>query len=488
MSKQLRVLILEDEPSDAELMAYELKRAGMQVQWERVDNEADFLNRLTPELDAILSDYSMPQIGALRALELLNQRKLDVPVIVVSGTIGEDRAVATIQLGASDYLLKDRMARLSQAISRAIEQRMLRQEKRLAEEELQREVQRLAALRAVDMAISASFDIRVTLVTLLDHLVSLLGVSAASILRFNPRSMTLDYVAGRGFRLGSAGQSSQHVGAGLAGRVALERQMIQDEEMVRGARYAGEDFLLYIGAPLLAKGQIKGVLEVFSRRKMKPGADWYDLLNAMAVQAALAIDNAELFDSLQRSNVDLALAYEATLEGWARALEMRDHETEGHTIRAAELTVQLARALGLPEDELVHVRRGALLHDIGKMAIPDRILLKPGPLDDEEWKAMRLHPQYARDLLLSIAFLCPALDIPYCHHERWDGSGYPRRLRGEAIPAAARIFAVVDVWDALHSDRPYSKAWPDEQVRQYLKEQSAKQFEPRVVEAFLAMM
>ncbi len=181
-------------------------------------------------------------------------------------------------------------------------------------------------------------------------------------------------------------------------------------------------------------------------------------------------------------------AYDATIEGWSRALDYRDHETEGHSRRLTELTLRLARALGVGERDLVHVRRGALLHDIGKMGVPDRVLLKPGPLDDGEWELMRRHPALAHEMLAPVAFLRPALDIPYCHHEKWDGTGYPRCLRGEQIPLAARLFAVVDVWDALRSDRPYRRAWERERVLDHISSQSGTHFDPQVVAAFLALM
>ena len=208
----------------------------------------------------------------------------------------------------------------------------------------------------------------------------------------------------------------------------------------------------------------------------------------MATQLAIAIDNSELFSGLQRSNTELALAYDTTLEGWSRAMDLRDKETEGHTQRVTELTVRLARALDVQEEELVHIRRGALLHDIGKIGVPDAILLKPGPLNEDEWAIMRRHPSLAYDLLSPIPFLRPALNIPYCHHEKSDGTGYPRGLKGEQIPLSARIFAVVDVWDALRSDRPYRKGWPEEKARDYVRSNSGIHFDPRVVQVFLGLV
>jgi putative two-component system response regulator len=197
--------------------------------------------------------------------------------------------------------------------------------------------------------------------------------------------------------------------------------------------------------------------------------------------------SAELLERLQRTNADLLVAYDATIEGWSRALDLRDKETEGHAQRVTEVAVALARAVGIPEDELVHVRRGALLHDIGKLGVPDQILHKPAPLSDEEWEVMRRHPVHARDLLAPIAFLGPALDIPLYHHERWDGGGYPRGLRGEQIPLIARVFAVVDVWDALRSDRPYRPAMDREVALDYIRSAAGTQLDPTIVEAFLAL-
>lgn len=202
----------------------------------------------------------------------------------------------------------------------------------------------------------------------------------------------------------------------------------------------------------------------------------------------IALDSAELLEDLHRANADLAMAYDVTLEGWVRSLDLHDKKTEGHTQRVAEMTIRLAAALGVPEADLVNVRRGALLHDMGKIGIPDAILHKPGPLTDEEWALMGRHSVHAREMLEGIMFLRPALDIPLAHHEKWDGTGYPQGLRGEQIPLAARIFAVVDVWDALRSDRPYRKAWDEEKARAYIREQAGKHFDPQVVEAFLRLI
>jgi HD-GYP domain-containing protein (c-di-GMP phosphodiesterase class II) len=198
--------------------------------------------------------------------------------------------------------------------------------------------------------------------------------------------------------------------------------------------------------------------------------------------------NTQLINDLKRANIGLAMAHEMTLEGWAKALELRDVETEGHSERVTSMTIRLARTMGMSTDLLPHLHRGALLHDIGKMGIPDRILLKPGTLDTAEWEIMRLHPVYAQQMISPIVYLAPALDIPYCHHEKWDGSGYPRALRGEEIPLSARIFAVVDVYDALSSNRPYRSAWPKEQIIRYIRKNSGSHFDPYVVQVFLSII
>jgi HD-GYP domain-containing protein (c-di-GMP phosphodiesterase class II) len=260
-------------------------------------------------------------------------------------------------------------------------------------------------------------------------------------------------------------------------------------ELKRAPQIVNEGFRAYYGIPLIAKGQIKGILEVFHRTPFEPTPEWVEFIETLAGQGAIAIENAHLFTDLQRSNVELSLAYDATLEGWSKAIEMRDQSMLGHTQRVTELSVQLAEILlGSNEASLVNIRRGALLHDIGEMGIPDQIFLKPGPLNDEEWLMVRQHPVSAYKLLSSIPNLRPSLDIPYCHHERWDGTGYPRGLVGETIPFSARIFAIVDVWDTLLSDRPFRRAWSKQDALQYIRDQSGKQFDPRVVEAFITLI
>ena len=363
-------------------------------------------------------------------------------------------------------------------------------------EQTERRLRQIQALHTIDLAISSSFDLHLTLDILLNQVVSQLKLDAAAVLLLNPHTQMLEYAAGRGFHSAAIQQTRERLGDGHAGRAALERRFISIPNASHSeagcarvqSLLASERFVAHHVMPLIAKGQVKGVLEVFHRAPFVPEDEWLGFFETLAEQAAIAIDNAALFEGLKRSNAELAMAYDSTLDGWSRALDLRDKEREGHSQRVTEMTLRLARALEMDEAELVHVRRGALLHDIGKLGIPDTILFKPGKLTDEEWGAMRGHPQFAYDLLAPIVYLRPALDIPYCHHEKWDGTGYPRGLKGEQIPLAARVFAVVDVYDALTSDRPYRKAWDEEKALEHVRERAGKHFDPKVVEAFLEIV
>lgn len=349
----------------------------------------------------------------------------------------------------------------------------------------------LQALRDIDIAITSSLDIQLTLKVLLDQVLMQLNADATSVLLL--QGGTLVYSAGRGFKTKQIEKTRLRLGEGYAGQAALNRQLVTvrdlelaTENLLDDELFRLEGFRAYFGAPLVAKGEVLGVLEIFHRSVFEPSADWTNFLLALAEQAAIAVSNAELFDRLQRAKTELEVAYSNTLRGWVQALDLRDKETEGHTQRVTELCAQLAVIMGIPAEEMPHITRGALLHDIGKMAIPDAVLLKPGPLTPEERLLIQKHTDYAREFLDGIDYLKPALDIPYAHHERWDGSGYPRGLKGTEIPLTARIFAVVDVWDALTSDRPYRKAWTRDQTIDYLKNESGRLFDAEIVARFIA--
>jgi PAS domain S-box-containing protein len=240
--------------------------------------------------------------------------------------------------------------------------------------------------------------------------------------------------------------------------------------------------------PLREHGHVIGVLNVYAGEPNGFDAENKELLEQIGQDVSFAIDSIGYEKERKRAEENLAEAYNTTLEGWAKALELRDKETEGHSRRVTETTIIVARAMGIPEEELEHVRRGSILHDIGKMGIPDEILRKRGPLTNGERSVVLKHPTTAYNMLKPIAYLEKALDIPYCHHEKWDGSGYPRGLKGEEIPLSARIFAIIDVWDALSSDRSYRAAWPQEKVSKYIGDESEKHFDPQVVKIFLQML
>ena len=361
-------------------------------------------------------------------------------------------------------------------------------------EQTELRLRHLLALRQVDRAIASSLEIDLPLITLLDQLDQQVGVAAADVMVLDPHLNQLVIQARRGlpsqFRLLTDSRSQFLLSEIVAQR---QRVILTDRAQARAflSDFADEllppQFAAYVGLPLVAKGEVNGVLELYFSQSLHLDEAREMFISAAADQAALAIESARLFQGLQQANIDLESAYDSTLEGWARALELRDRETQGHSKRVVELTLELAQRLGVEREQLVHIRRGALLHDIGKVGVPDAILRKPGPLTDEEWEIMRQHPVHAYEMLKSVEFLRPALEIPYAHHERWDGSGYPRGLKGEQIPLAARIFAVVDVYDALTHERPYRKAWTKARAQEYLRQEAGKTLDPQVVEAFLAL-
>ena len=331
MTTPLRVLIVEDSPDDAELLAREIRRGGYALEFERVDTGPAMEQALARHSwHLVTSDHAMARFDANAALNILKSSGVDIPFIIISGTMGEELAVTAMKAGASDYLVKGHLGRLIPVIQREL----------------------------------------------------------------------------------------------------------ADVESRRGRRAAEQ----------------------------------------------------ALRDGEQHAVLELAAAYEATLEGWASALDMRDRATEGHSRRVTDLTVRLARKMGVSEADCVHIRRGALLHDIGKMGIPDSILRKPAPLSPDEWAIMQRHPEHARQLLAPIEYLAPAMDIPYCHHEKWDGTGYPRGLKGEEIPLAARVFAAVDVWDAIRSERPYSGAWSNEKSLAHLRSIAGTHLDPSVTAMFIELL
>jgi putative nucleotidyltransferase with HDIG domain len=366
---------------------------------------------------------------------------------------------------------------------------------RETESRMKRQMEQLSALRSIDLAIASGLDLNLLLSMLVDRVTALMHVDAVSILLLNRKTNLLEFASGKGFHSNILQYTRLKLGEGCAGRVAVERKMLNIPdlrknmaEFDRSPLFLKEDFIVYYGMPLMAKGRVLGVLEIFHRSPLNPDVDWLSFLGIMSGQAAIAIDSAMMFNDLQKSNIELSLAYDATIEGLSHALDLRDKETKEHTFRVANITVKLAARFGMGESDLVHTRRGAILHDIGKVALPDKILFKPGPLLEEEWDVMRRHPEIAVELLSPVAYLAPALKIPHWHHEKWDGSGYPDGLRQEDIPFSARLFALADVYDALISKRPYRSAWPKWDAVQYIEDHAGTHFDPRIVPEFLDMI
>jgi PAS domain S-box-containing protein len=368
-------------------------------------------------------------------------------------------------------------------------------EKKEAENNVLVHLRHIQALHKIDKAITGSLDLDLTLHVVLEQVMSELHVDAATVLLLSQQTKHLKFGSGMGFKSRSIEKTQLRLGEGYAGQSALAKETIlldnlpsKIDKFARSAILKDEGFVTYFVTPLIAKGSVVGVLEVFNRNPFSPDENWVNFFKVLAGQTAIAVDNDHLFTELRNSNEQLYLAYDQTIEGWSHALDLRDKETEGHTLRVTELTLLLAMKAGIREEEMVHVRRGALLHDIGKMGVPDSILLKPDKLSDDEWVEMRKHPTFAFELLSPISYLIPALDIPYCHHEKWDGTGYPRGLKGDQIPLIARLFAIVDVWDALRSDRPYRKSWPKEKVIEHIKSLSGSHFDPNAVDLFLKII
>jgi putative nucleotidyltransferase with HDIG domain len=358
---------------------------------------------------------------------------------------------------------------------------------------MQTHERQIGALVGVGSVINSSLGLKRVLAEVMDRLIALMSAERG-FLMLREADGSLQVQVARGMDNQDVTEEKFKISNTVVKRVAETGETILTTNAQDDPRFGQQHsvtayhLLSILCAPLKIKDDLIGVIYVDNRihSGMFQQTD-FELISAFANQAAVAINNAQLFDDLQESNEELEIAYQATLEGWVRALDLRDKETEGHTKRVTILTQKLAKSMGVSDEDLIHITRGALLHDIGKMAIPDRILLKPSGLTDDERKLIEKHPIYAFEMLSPIKFLLPALDIPHCHHEKWDGSGYPQGLKGGEIPFAARIFSVVDVWDALISDRPYRKGMIPEDIREHIRKGSGSHFDPQVVDAFLKL-
>lgn len=351
--------------------------------------------------------------------------------------------------------------------------------------DLHRMLQKMERLMEINITLNSTLELGQVLDLIIAKAVEMLECEAGSILLYNKEKDCLYFSASTSSDSKKLAEIPVPLTDSLAGAIFskniplivnnVDKDIRHNSSVAAQVNFRTNSLL---GVPMRIQNRVTGVLEALNKRQGTFTEEDVKILTAIASQAAVAIENAQLVQALQDS-------YDSTLEGWAAALDLRDKETEGHSQRVTVLTVQLAQAIGVSQDALTYLRQGALLHDIGKMAVPDSILHKQGPLTEQEKAVMRQHPLNAYNMLYPIAYLRSALDIPYCHHEKWDGSGYPRGLKGEEIPLAARIFTIIDVWDALRSNRPYREAWSEKKTIAYIQKQAGKSFDPKIVKNFV---
>ena len=354
--------------------------------------------------------------------------------------------------------------------------------------DVHRMLQKMERLMEINITLNSTLELAQVLDLIIAKAVEMLECEAGSILLCNKEQNCLIFSASTSADSQTLARIQIPLTDSLAGTIFSKNTPLVvnnvDTDIRHNASVAAQiNFQTHslLGVPMRIQERVIGVLEALNKKEGEFTEEDVKILTAIASQAAVAIENAQLVEALQES-------YESTLEGWAAALDLRDKETEGHSQRVTLLALELAREIGMSKEELSYLRQGALLHDIGKMGVPDRILHKKGPLTEQEQAIMRQHPVNAYQMLYPITHLRPALDIPFCHHEKWDGSGYPSGLKGEEIPLAARVFTIVDVWDALRSDRPYRKAWSIKKTITYMENQAGKSFDPKLVKRFVEVI
>jgi PAS domain S-box-containing protein/putative nucleotidyltransferase with HDIG domain len=435
----INVLIVEDNEEHANLFGLYLERSQAHnfsvKKTGRLSAAIEEISR--NKYDVILLDLTLPESQGLNTFYQLHTRSGNVPIVVLSGMDDELAAIEAVRGGAQDYLVKGHADQ--QLIIRSIRYAL---ERKKSAENLRHSEERFRSM------IENSSD----LIALID------------------KEKHYGYASPSYYKI------IGHPPENLLGRQFIELLHPDETEIILEMVQLALDSTSFQTNLDFKLRDNCGSWKIFS-------GSISSFTNGGGEQQ-VAINCHEITERVQKEK-DLAMAYEATLEGWSRALELRSKETEGHSQRVTEMTLQLAREAGMKADELAHVRRGTLLHDIGKMAIPDHILQKPDELTDVEWEVMKQHTTYAYEMLHTIEYLRPALDIPVYHHERWDGTGYPEQLKGNEIPLAARIFAVIDVWDALISERPYRAAWQPEKAKEHIRTQAGKHFDPEIVDIFL---
>jgi len=454
MDNSIRILLIEDDPAHAELIQRAFEDRGDESKLtiaHTLEEARAHMQKFDPAL--IIADWRLPD-GDSTELLLDEQNKSNPPVIIMTSYGSERNAVEAIKSGALDYIVKssESMTDMPHIAERAIKQwEILKEQERMQEILTEQEAQfRLLAENSSDMI--SRHDMQGKFIYVSPACMTLLGykpeeliqTSIADIIHFEDTGNLMDLIT------------------------SPEWNDITVTVPYRARRKNGDIIWLETTARLF-----------FDEAKQR---------QEFQASSRDISERKKSEEALHTAHADLQEAYDKTIEGWVLALDLRDRETEGHTQRVTGMTVKLAQLLGLNEEEIVHIRRGALLHDMGKMGIPDEILQKPGPLSDDEWMTMRRHPQYAYQMLSNIKYLKEAIVIPYYHHERWDGSGYPHKLKGDDIPLHARLFAVVDVWDALSSDRPYRKRMPHNEVVEYLRKEAGHLFDPDIIEKFIPLL
>lgn len=444
MSVSSTLLIVDDSSSGREILRGVLSQPEYELVFAKSGAEA--LKKAAVQVpDVVLLDVMMPEMDGFEVCRRLRRdpRLAEVPVIMITALDDRDSRLQGIEAGADDFISKPFDRTELRARVRTVTQ--LNRYRRLLAERAK--VERLATLSPDGILVVEEEG---TVLMSNTAMASLLGTKDGELV---------------GQSLWKFIGPEHHERCTSCFKDVMGKELVSVLVETEFRRLNGTSFPAEVAAGYCRWDERRSV-ELVVR----------DVTDRKRAEAEILSLNDELLE-----------AYDATLEGWVRALDLRDKETEGHTRRVTDMTVRLARAMGVGQEQTVHIRRGALLHDMGKIGVADSILLKEGPLTDDEWEIMRKHPTFAYEMLAPISFLQPALDVPHYHHERWDGSGYPEGIKGKEIPQAARIFAVVDVWDALRSDRPYRKGWPDERVRDYVAERAGTDFDPDVVAAFLQL-
>lgn len=403
--------------------------------------------------------------------------------------MNKSKHVIDVEVATTSFLYRNKLA--IQGIIRDITER-----KQM--EQSEREQRNLAeALRDTASVLTSTLNISEVIDRILNYIGKVVPCYALNIMLVNEESHIASVIASKGYAERGVEDWLALISLPIASTQLLQQMYETGQPCVVPDTHHNQEWKVleetnwiasYAGAPIKVQGKVIGFINLDSPDVNFFSPDQAERLQTFANQAGIAIHNAQLLQGLKSSNQELIAAYETTLQGWSKALELRDYETQGHTLRVLNLTIRLATRLGITEPQITHMRYGVLLHDIGKISITDNILFKKGPLTSHEWEIMRQHPSYAYEMLSPIKYLENSLDIPYYHHEWWDGTGYPKGLKGEDIPLAARIFSVVDVWDALTSDRPYHEGMSEEQAIEHLLEQAGTQLDPEIVKSFIEML